>query len=139
MLKDPAAGAAAPQSVGALAQDLAGRHNARVERVWQHALRGFSADMTAERAQDMAREPSVAYVEQDGEMHAIGTQTGATWGLDRSDQRDLPLDGSYTYNVNGSNVNAYIIDTGIRRTHAEGTDPHSVADQAATALRGVRV
>jgi subtilisin family serine protease len=67
----------------------------------------------------ISRDPRVAYVEEDAEMHAIATQTSAPWGLDRIDQRDRPLSGTYTYTSTGSGVNAYVIDTGIRRTHAD--------------------
>ncbi len=49
------------------------------------------------------------------------TQPNATWGLDRVDQRSLPLNGTYTYNQSGQNVHAYVIDTGIRATHSEFT------------------
>ena len=52
-------------------------------------------------------------------MHADATQTPATWGLDRIDQRDLPLNGTYNYNQTGAGVNAYIIDTGMRATHQQ--------------------
>ena len=52
-------------------------------------------------------------------MHAFASQTPATWGLDRIDQRDLPLNNTYTYNQTGAGVNAYIIDTGMRATHQE--------------------
>jgi hypothetical protein len=52
-------------------------------------------------------------------VYASVVQTPATWGLDRIDQRDLPLNNSYTYNFTGAGVHAYIIDTGIRTTHTE--------------------
>lgn len=68
----------------------------------------------------MANNPNVERVEVDIAMQAFETtQTGATWGLDRSDQRDLPLSGSYTYAYTGSGVKAYIVDTGILASHTD--------------------
>jgi subtilisin family serine protease len=84
-----------------------------------YALYGYSAEVPGASLNALRADPNVAYVEPDGEMAAFTTQTGATWGLDRIDQRSLPLNGSYTYANTGSGVTAYIIDTGIRFTHSE--------------------
>jgi subtilisin family serine protease len=61
----------------------------------------------------------VASVERDAEMTASTTQAGATWGIDRIDQRSLPLSGTFTYSNDGAGVKAYVIDTGINSSHAE--------------------
>jgi subtilisin family serine protease len=82
------------------------------------ALHGVTAEMSATAAKRLAADPSVAYVEQDRKVSIAETQTAATWGLDRIDQRDLPLSTTYTYGP-ASNVTAYIIDTGVRLTHGE--------------------
>ena len=92
---------------------------ARVTRVYAHAISGFAAEMTEEEAIALSEDPAVRFVEEDSVVEANVTQTGATWGLDRIDQRDRPLSGTYTYTSTGSGVNAYIIDTGIRRTHTQ--------------------
>ncbi|MGW2206674.1 S8 family peptidase [Streptomyces sp. NPDC001774] len=86
---------------------------------YRSVLKGFSATMSRARAAALASDPRVAYVEQNATVHMAETQPGATWGLDRIDQRDLPLSTTYTYNTQASNVTAYIIDTGIRTSHSE--------------------
>jgi subtilisin family serine protease len=105
--------------VASVASDLARIHGALVERVFEHALRGFSARMTAGRAAALAADPRVDYVEEDGIVRLVATEDNATWGIDRIDQRALPLDMTYSYTSTGSEVTAYIIDTGIRFDHSE--------------------
>ena len=96
---------------------IAGKFGGTVARSFGTVLNGFEARMSESAAKRLAADPSVAYVEQNQTVSLLGTQTGATWGLDRIDQRNRPLNGTYTYPRTASNVHAYIIDTGIRFSH----------------------
>ncbi|MCG8350782.1 MAG: S8 family peptidase [Chloroflexales bacterium] len=83
------------------------------------ALNGFAATLPPAALEVVRRNPHVDYIEADSIAYAIQTQSPATWGIDRVDQRNLPLSNSYTYNATGSGVSAYVIDTGIRFSHNE--------------------
>ncbi|HEX6421153.1 MAG TPA: S8 family peptidase [Acidimicrobiales bacterium] len=105
--------------VAAEARSLARDLGAEVTHTYTAALRGFAARMSEEQALRLSRNPRVALVEEDGVVHATDTQTNPPWGLDRIDQRNRPLDQRYTYDATGAGVRAYIIDTGIRTSHAD--------------------
>ncbi|WP_433653308.1 S8 family peptidase [Micromonospora zamorensis] len=115
VLKDSAV---ARDRVGDTAKRLSGRHGGTVARTYGAALRGFEVKVSASAAAKIAADPAVAYVEQNHTVSISGTQANPpSWGLDRIDQRNLPLNSSYTYPNTASNVHAYIIDTGIKFSH----------------------
>lgn len=105
--------------VNRVASGLAARFGGHVGRTYASALRGFSVTMGEPQARSLAADPAVAYVEQDAILTISQTQSSPpSWGLDRADQRDLPLNEEYQYATTADNVNAYVIDTGIRTTHS---------------------
>jgi subtilisin family serine protease len=98
---------------------VAREHGVQPDFVYTHALTGFAGSISDAARQGLLRDARVVRVEPDGIATIVGTQTSATWGIDRVDQRALPLSTTYTYNNTGTGVRAYIIDTGIRYSHAE--------------------
>jgi subtilisin family serine protease len=104
---------------GAVAEAQAKRYGLALGVVYRHALDGYAAHVPGAHLGELRSDPRVDYVERDSAMKALATQTGATWGLDRIDQRSLPLSTTFSYSNSGAGVTAYIIDTGIRFTHNE--------------------
>jgi subtilisin family serine protease len=101
------------------AAEKAARKGGKLKHAYAAVLNGFAVELSDEALADMRADPDVQYVEEDQTVTISTTQTGATWGIDRIDQRNRPLSGTYTYTSTGAGVRAYIIDTGIRPTHTQ--------------------
>ncbi|GIJ08646.1 S8 family serine peptidase [Micromonospora andamanensis] len=107
-------------TVGSSVDRLLRRHGGATARTYSAAVRGAELRVSARAAARIAADPAVAYVEQNHVVSIAGTQTNPpSWGLDRIDQRNLPLNNSYTYPNTATNVTSYVIDTGIRTTHSD--------------------
>lgn len=108
------------QSVGGLVQSLALDPQAvTVNTVYTEALSGFAAKLSASALAQLRADPRIKYVAQNALSHTSAVQSSAGWDLDRLDQRNLPLNSSYTYSTTASNVTAYILDSGILTTHPD--------------------
>ncbi|HEX9994863.1 MAG TPA: S8 family peptidase [Acidimicrobiales bacterium] len=104
----------------AVASQHAARYGAEVRYTYAHALNGYAAVVPDARIAQLRRDPAVAAVVRDGTAYATTTQSNPpSWGLDRIDQRTLPLSSSYTYTSTGAGVTAYLLDTGINYAHTD--------------------
>ncbi|MDC7807682.1 S8 family serine peptidase [Luteimonas sp BLCC-B24] len=99
--------------------DVASRYDLDVRQLYTHALHGMVVQADERKLARLLNDPRVDFIEEDGYVELSATQTGATWGLDRVDQRDRPLNGTYIYDPLAANVRAYIIDSGIRTGHTQ--------------------
>lgn len=105
--------------VGSLARDLVGDYGVNLGRTFGSALDGFSFRGSEAQAKRLAADDDVAYVVQNQRVHAADVQDAPpSWGLDRIDQRDLPLDDAYNFAGKADNVTAYVIDTGVAAEHS---------------------
>lgn len=128
--------APADPPVAVTATALTSTYGGSFSKTWSDAIKGFRLHATEAQAISMSGDSRVAFIVQDGAI-AVGTpdtdpivmspdpkgglnpQPGPSWGLDRIDQRGLPLDQEYAYNNDGQGVDVYVIDTGILPTHHE--------------------
>jgi subtilisin family serine protease len=102
-----------PTSVAAVA-------GIRPNRVYTAAINGFAAQLNAGQLNALRHNPRVEYVEPDAPAQLMWvTQSPATWGIDRIDQKDLPLTNSFTYTSTGYGVSVYVLDTGVNTKHSD--------------------
>jgi subtilisin family serine protease len=100
---------------------LIAQYGIKPKYVYEELISGFAAAFPTEVANALAADPRVLKITVQRQFSKVATvtQSHATWGIDRIDQRALPMDSSYSYDFTGAGVTAYIIDTGIRYSHSE--------------------
>src|SRR5215207_650123 len=121
VLRDTTDGTASADTITATANGLAAEYGGAVRFTYTAALKGFAVTLAEPAARRLAADRRVAYVAQDQTvgLNVFVQPSPPSWGMDRVDQRSLPLDAKYHYPGTAPHIRAYIIDTGIRFTHQE--------------------
>ena len=105
-----------------LAEQLTREHGGELLFAYEHAIKGFAAKIPDVAINGLRKNPNIKIVELDKTVQATAYQTQTpSWGIDRIDQHELPLNAIYTYNYTGAGVHVYVVDTGIDSTHNEFT------------------
>ncbi|MGX1881032.1 S8 family peptidase [Streptomyces sp. NPDC055287] len=112
---------AAADAGSAEGKALAKEYGAKIKKTYTAALNGYAVELSEAQAKKFAADPAVDSVVQNRTFTIDATQPNPpSWGLDRIDQKALPLNQSYTYpDSAGEGVTAYVIDTGVRITHSD--------------------
>jgi subtilisin family serine protease len=121
----------------AQADKAVGSINGQVKRKYSRVINAALVHANPNRIAALSKNPNVRLIEQDARVNIAGVQVNPTWGLDRIDQRALPLNGSYDdLNNTGSNVPVYVVDTGIYAAHSDFENRVTAGFTAITDGRG---
>ncbi|MDQ0598805.1 subtilisin family serine protease [Streptomyces canus] len=111
-------GTKAPSSAG---RSVAEMYGAKISHTYGTVLNGYAVEADERQATLLAADSRVASVTQDTRVTLEHSRRNPpSWGLDRVDQKNLPLDKSYTWPESaGAGATVYVIDTGIRISHKD--------------------
>jgi Subtilase family len=119
---EPGPDLAPDPGVTSTAADLTATYGGTAGTSWSDALKGFVVQASEAQALAMSQDPRVLWIEEDGIVEGAAVQLSPPLGLDRIDQRNRPTDSRFVYNSDGTGVEVYVIDTGIKVTHQEFLD-----------------
>ena len=112
-----------PQSLNtqSIIEEIVKTHSGKIHHIYTHVLKGAALTLPSQAIDGIKHNPNILFIEKDQLASITEIQPNPVWGLDRIDQRNLPLNQQFEYNQIGTGVTAYIFDTGIRYDHTQFT------------------